>query len=177
MSVSRRPAAASAAESASGNETPWWSKMREPPCSRPSDRATVSSRSRHIAPTQRAAIPQPLLGEPRALQLLATADPADHVVLGDLDVAEADRRVSLGIAVGVRGVIDDLHPAAVAIDDEQGREPLRTVDYVRHHHVDAGDVARGDEPLLGVEADPAAVRSAVATMADGSEPASRSVTA
>ena len=52
--------------------------------------------------------PEALLREPRALQLVAAADAADHVGLGDLDVAEADRRVAVGIVVGEGGVVDDL---------------------------------------------------------------------
>ena len=52
--------------------------------------------------------PEPLLGEPGALQLVAAADAADHVVLGDLDVGEADRRVAVGVVVGEARVVDDL---------------------------------------------------------------------
>ena len=51
------PAAAqSAAESASGKPTPWKSRIGWPNCQRPSHQATVSSRRRPIAPTQRAAM-------------------------------------------------------------------------------------------------------------------------
>ena len=44
--------------------------------------------------------PEPLLGEPGALQLVAAADAADHVGLADLDVGEADRRVAVRVVVG-----------------------------------------------------------------------------
>ena len=57
VEASSRPAAASAALSASGNDTPWWSISRAPPCSRPAAQATPSSSSRCMAPQQRAAMP------------------------------------------------------------------------------------------------------------------------
>ena len=87
----------------------------------------------------------------RALKLVAAADAADHVGLGDLDVGEADRRVAVGIVVGEGRVVDDLDPVERGVDDEEGRQPVGAVDQVRHHDVDRGVVAAGDEPLLAVD--------------------------
>ena len=96
----------------------------------------------------------------------------------DLDVGEPDRRVAVGIVVGEGRVVDDLDPGTLRVDHEQGREPLAAVDHVRHDDVDGGDVAGGHEPLLAVEPE-AVARSARrgGRDPDGSEPASRSVTA
>ena len=81
----------------------------------------------------------------------APPDAADQLVLGDLDVAKADRGVSLGIVVGEVGVVGDLDPRAIAVDDEDRRQPLVALDHVGHHEVHGGNVAGGHEPLLGVE--------------------------
>ena len=55
--------------------------IRAPPCSRAIAQAVVSSSSRSIAPHAARGDPEPLLGEPRALQLVAAADAADHRVV------------------------------------------------------------------------------------------------
>ena len=59
--------------------------IRAPPCSRAITHAVVSSISRHIAPQPRAAMPEPLLGEPRPLQVVAAAHAADHRVVVQLE--------------------------------------------------------------------------------------------
>ena len=149
--------------------------IRAPPCSRAIAQAVVSSSSRSIAPHAARGDPEPLLGEPRALQLVAAADAADHRVLAHLDAVEAQRRVPVRIGVRERRVVDDRDP-------RQRRRRRGTASArrraQRHHDVDGGDVAVGDEPLLAVDP-PAAVdrASAVVAMPDGSEPACSSVTA
>ena len=95
--------------------------------------------------------PEPLLGEPEALQVFALADPADHRVGGHLDRVEADRRVAVRVAVGEAWFVDDLDPLGVGLDEEERRQALVALDQVRHHDQDRGDVAGGDEPLLAVE--------------------------
>ena len=68
-------------------------------------------------------------------------------------------------------------PASVGVDDEQGRQPVGAVDHVRHHDVDRGVVAAVTNHFSPLIRKPASVRSAVAAIREGSEPASRSVTA
>ena len=151
-SPSRRPAAASAAESASGKDD---ALVVDDP------RAALLARDRPGGrlleqPPHRAAAargdPEPLLGEPRALQLVAAADAADHRVVAEPTPLEADRRVPVRIGVGERRVVD--HARSRAARPRRGTASARRRQ--RHHDVDRGDVAVGDEPLLAVEP-PAAV--------------------
>ena len=86
--------------------------IRAPPCSRAIAHAVVSSSSRSIAPHAARRDPEPLLDEPRALQLVAAADAADHRVVADLDAVEAERRVPVRIVVRERRVVDDLDARA-----------------------------------------------------------------
>ena len=104
-------------------------------------------------------MPEALLGEPRALEVVAAADAADHGVLGHLDPVEADRRMAVRIGVGEGWVVDDLDAVELAIDEEQGRQLLAVDEGVRHDDVDARHVAVGHEPLLAVD-DPAALAAA-----------------
>ena len=97
--------------------------------------------------------PDPLLGEPRALQRVAVADAADHGVVADLDVGEADRRMPVRIGVRERRVVD--HLDARRTRGRRGTASARR-SVVRDDDVDGRDVAVGDEPLLAVD-DPAAV--------------------
>src|ERR671925_2051166 len=66
--------------------------------------------------------PEPLLGEPGALELAAAADPADHGVLADLDVLEPDRGVAVRVRVREGWVADDLDAAELPVDQEQRRQ-------------------------------------------------------
>ena len=102
------------------------------------------------------AIPEPLLGEPAALERLTVADPADDRVSFDLYIRETDRGMAVRVVVGELGVIDKLDARRVGRDQEQRRELVGTVDHVGHHDQHPGDVTGGDEPLLAVDP-PAAV--------------------
>src|SRR3954447_22751516 len=97
--------------------------------------------------------PDPLLGEPCALQLVAGADAANHVLVAHLHAGEADRRVPVRIGVRERRVLDDRDARERRVDQEQ-RRPLAPS--IRDDDVDRRDVAGGDEPLLAVD-HPAAV--------------------
>ena len=118
---SRRPAAASAAESA---ERERHALVVDDP------RAALLARDRPGGrlleqPQHRAAAargdPEPLLGEPRALQLVAPADAADHRVLADLDALEAQRRMPVRIVVRERRIVDDADARRARVDQEQRR--------------------------------------------------------
>jgi hypothetical protein len=91
-----------------------------------------------------------LLGEPRALEIVADADPADHGIRGDLDAGEADGRMAVRVVVRERRVVDDLDARRLARYEEERRAPA-VGDHVRHDDVDARDVARRHEPLLAVD--------------------------
>jgi hypothetical protein len=83
---------------------------------------------------------EPLLGEPCPLQVLALADAADHSVGPDLDVGEADRRMTVGIVVGEAGVVDVVDAGRCRLDQEQGRQAVGAVDDVGHDDQHPGDV-------------------------------------
>ena len=59
--------------------------IRAPPCSRCRAQAVVSSISRHIAPTPRAAMPRRSSANHAALQVVAAAEAADDGVVAHLD--------------------------------------------------------------------------------------------
>jgi hypothetical protein len=65
---------------------------------------------------------QALLGEPAALQVLATAQAADDGVVAHLDAGEAQRRVAVRVAVREGRVVDDLDARRAALDEEQRRQ-------------------------------------------------------
>ena len=64
-------------------------------------------------------MPEPLLGEPGALQVFAAAEAADHGVVRHLHAAEADGGVAVRIGVGEGRVVHDLDPGAVAVHEEE----------------------------------------------------------
>ena len=64
--------------------------------------------------------------------------------------------MAVRVVVGELRVLDELDAGRVRRDQEQRRQPLGTIDHVGHDDQHAGDVTRGDEPLLAVEP-PAAV--------------------
>ncbi len=124
---------------------------------------------------------QPLLDEPCVLPLVPVADhsgPAENGVLGHHAV-EPERRVAVRVAVCERRVVDRLDARRVTVHEEQ-RGPARSVGSGRvgHHDVEVRDVARRDEPLLPAQTEaPGHGFGGRRRFRDGSEPASRSVTA
>ena len=106
----------SVAESASGNEMPWKSRMRSPNCLRlAGPRDGVDEQAPHRADAARRDV-QTLLDEPGVLALVAAADhlaAAEHGVLGQQAV-EAERRVAVRVVVRERRVVDRLDARRVA---------------------------------------------------------------
>ena len=117
---------------------------------------------------------EPLLGEPRALQVVGAAERPEHRVRPDLDV-EAQRRMPVRIGVGVGRVVDDLDPAAVRGHGEERRALRRDRDDDDH----VGHVAARHEPLLAPDPPAAARRAARPTSRSPTGPSRRraSVTA
>ena len=120
--------------------------------------------------------PDPLLGEPRALQVVASRRRRrSRASSGDPTLVEADRRMPVRIGVRERRVVDDLDARRTtrSTRNSVGPESVSATDDVDRRHV-----AVGDEPLLAVDA-PSRRRAArrVVAICDGSDPASSSVTA
>ena len=138
---------------------PWWSRSRAPPCSRAAAQSTVSCEEALHGTAAAGRDAEPLLDEPGALQLVARADVADDVGVGDAHVGEAQRRVAVRVVVGEDRVVDDGDAGGVGGYGEQGRD-ARPVGSVGEgpgvDDEDGRDVAEGDEPLLAVD-EPAAV--------------------
>ncbi len=129
--------------------------MRTPPCSRDSVHATVSSSSRRIAPTQRAAMwmrsstnhmfcssaPLPIISSPPSTASAGTS------------TSNRMRRVAVRVVVRERRIFEERDAGDAAVDQEQRRQPVVAVDDVDHDDVVVGHVAGGDEPLLGLDAE------------------------
>ena len=94
-----------------------------------------------------------LLDEPVARKLVALADLAEHRVLADDDVLEAELGVLVHERVHVARRAEHGDAGSVLVDEEEGGRALGQ-DHGQHDQV-VGDVADGDEPLLAVQAVPA----------------------
>jgi hypothetical protein len=94
---SSRPAAASAAESGQRERHALVVDQPGAALLAPDRPRVASSSRRHIAPDAARRDSQSLLDEPRTLQRLAAAHAADHRVIRDLDIGEADRRMPVRI--------------------------------------------------------------------------------
>ena len=127
--VGQQPAAAqSAAESASGKETPWKSWIARAALlarRRPGD--GLVEQAPHRADAARGDV-DALLDEPEVLLLVAAADmvgPPRTASAGHHAV-EAHRRVAVRVVVRERRVVDDLDAGRVAVDQEQRRQARRS---------------------------------------------------
>ena len=120
--------------------------------------------------------PEPLLGEPRALQRRRPA-PTPPITASPSTSTPVNRTVGwpCGYVCVKAGSVDDRDARRLARDEEQ-RRPLPGHD--RDDDVHRRDVAVGDEPLLAVD-HPAAAGAPrrVVAIPEGSEPAPSSVTA
>ena len=134
--------------------------MRWPNCSRSSAHVGADlEQALHRADAARGDV-HALLDEPLVRERVARAHRAEALCVGQLDAAEADRRMAHRESVRERRVVDDLDSGPL-VDEEQRRAEVAAV-LVPREHVDdeeVGHVAARREPLLGVH-DPAVAAAA-----------------
>ena len=126
--------------------------IRCPPCSRSSAQAVVSSSSRHIAPTPRAAMPRRSSVNQERWRSSPPPRPPTIASSETSTPLRRTRGMSVRVAVGEGRVVDDLHAGRRAFDQEQRGQAGPVHQRPGHDDEHRRDVAVGHEPLLAVQA-------------------------